>query len=128
MLLNNKADFILEYNEQKDNILRRNDVDWSQSRVIFISPQFTKYQQKAIEFKDLPIELWEISRYSNENILFNQLKSPDTGESINTVSSESNVVQEVSNEVKKYSEEEHLKNASEELRELYNDLRTEFLI
>ena len=70
MLLKYKADFILEYNEQKDIILRKNDVDWSQSRVMFIAPQFTKYQQKAIEFKDLPIELWEISKYSNETILF----------------------------------------------------------
>ncbi len=127
MLLKYKADFILEYNEQKDIILRKNDVDWSQSRVMFIAPQFTKYQQKAIEFKDLPIELWEISKYSNETILFNQLKSPDTAESIITVSSGSNVIQKVSSEVKIYTEEELLKSANEELKELYNDLKIRIL-
>ena len=65
LMLNNKADFILEYNESQKSTLRRSDVDWSQSRVIFISPSFTNYQKEAINFKDLPIELWEIKRYSN---------------------------------------------------------------
>lgn len=46
LMLNNKADFILEYNEaaQNKSNIKRNDLDWSQSRVIFIAPEFTKYQ------------------------------------------------------------------------------------
>lgn len=44
LLLNNKAEFILEYNECKGQSLKRDDIDWSQSKVIFVSPQFTKYQ------------------------------------------------------------------------------------
>jgi hypothetical protein len=59
LMLNNKADFILEYNENQEKTLKRKDVDWSQSRVVFISPSFTSYQKEAINFKDLPIELWE---------------------------------------------------------------------
>ena len=31
VMLNNKADFILEYNERLDQSLRRDDVDWSAS-------------------------------------------------------------------------------------------------
>lgn len=127
LLLNNKADFILEYNEHSKKILRKKDVDWSQSRVIFISPNFTHYQQQAIEFKDLPIELWEINKYSNNTILFNQLKSPETSESINTVSSKSKVVKKVSEEVKKYNEEDHLKRSSEEVKELYSDIKDRIL-
>ena len=65
LMLNNKADFILEYNENCDRNLKRENVDWSQSRVLFVSPAFSKYQQQAINFKDLPIELWEISKYEN---------------------------------------------------------------
>lgn len=37
VMLNNKADFILEYNESSGKVLKKADVDWSQSRVIFIS-------------------------------------------------------------------------------------------
>lgn len=44
LMLNNKADFILEYNEGSARRLKRDDVDWSQSRVIFVSPLFTTYQ------------------------------------------------------------------------------------
>jgi hypothetical protein len=85
LLLNNKADFILEYQEQTGKTLKRDDVDWSQSRVIFISPQFTTYQKQSIEFKDLPFELWEIKKYSNDTILLNQHKS-NSQESVQTIS------------------------------------------
>ena len=43
LMLNNKADFILEYNESQKNTLKRTDIDWSQSKVIFISQSFTTY-------------------------------------------------------------------------------------
>jgi RecB family endonuclease NucS len=74
LMLNNKADFILEYNENTNTNLKRDDVDWSQSRVIFVSPTFSKYQQQAMNFKDLPIELWEIRKYQNNLIQYNRLK------------------------------------------------------
>jgi len=35
LMLNNKADFILEYNEKTKENLKRDDIDWSQSRVLF---------------------------------------------------------------------------------------------
>jgi hypothetical protein len=78
LMLNNKADFILEYNERASSLLssktlKRDDVDWSQSRIIFISPEFTKYQQYAIGFKDLGIQLWEVHKYSNGLIGFDDV-------------------------------------------------------
>lgn len=98
-------------------------MDWSQSRVIFIAPQFTKYQRQAIEFKDLPIELWEVTKYKNDTILFNQLKASNTSESITKVSIKSEIVKKVSNEVKVYTEEDHLKNTSDDVKELYEELK-----
>ena len=44
IMLNNKSDFILEYNESRKNNLKREDVDWSQSKIIFVSPSFNNYQ------------------------------------------------------------------------------------
>jgi len=55
LLLNNKAEFILEYNELTEQTLKRGDVDWSQSRVIFISPRYTSYQKHSVNFKDVPV-------------------------------------------------------------------------
>jgi predicted transport protein len=127
LLLNNKAEFILEYNECNSQSLKRDDVDWSQSKVIFVSPQFTKYQKQAINFRDLPIELWEVSKFENETLLFNQLKSPETSESINKISSRSDIVQKVSREIKVYTEEDHLSSLPNETIELYEALKERVL-
>lgn len=127
LLLNNKADFILEYNEVKDNFLGKSDVDWSQSRVIFVSPQFTTYQRQAIEFKDLPIELWQVSKYENNTLLFNQLKASNTSESITTVSGKSKVVNEVNEQVKVHTEEDHFKDANPEIKEIYDEIKERIL-
>ena len=127
LLLNNKAEFILEYNECKSQSLKRDDVDWSQSKVIFVSPQFTKYQKQAINFRDLPIELWEVSKFENGTLLFNQLKSPETSESITKVSPRSDIVQKVSREIKVYREEDHLSGLPSEITELYQELKERVL-
>ena len=127
LLLNNKAEFILEYNENKNRNLKRDDVDWSQSKVIFVSPQFTKYQKQAINFRDLPIELWEISKFENGTLLFNQLKSPETSESITKISPRSEIVQKVSREIKVYTEEDHLSGLPNETIELYQALKERVL-
>jgi len=127
LLLNNKAEFILEYNESKNESLKRQDVDWSQSKVLFVSPQFTKYQKQAINFRDLPIELWEISKFANGTLLFNQLKSPETSESITKVSQRSEIVQKVSREIKVYTEEDHLSGLPKEVVELYQAIKDRVL-
>ncbi|GAA0894803.1 DUF5655 domain-containing protein [Fulvivirga kasyanovii] len=128
LMLNNKSEFILEYNESKSKFLKRNDVDWSQSRVIFISPQFSTYQKQSIDFKDLPFELWEIKRYSNDTIILNQHKSTSQ-ESVKTISSTSSDerVQDVSREIVVYTEEDHLQKASAEVRELALELKDRIL-
>ena len=107
LMLNNKADFILEYNERCDSSLRRDDVDWSQSRVLFISPSFTTFQIESINFKDLPLELWEVHRYANNTVSFIQHKPVSASATIKSVSKKSKVVDDISREVKKYTEDDH---------------------
>jgi len=120
LMLNNKAEFILEYNERCNASLKREDVDWSQSKVMFISPSFTNFQLDAINFKDLPIELWEVHRYANNTVRFDQLKPSQASASIKTVSKKGAVVEKITREVKTYTEEGHLKIADPKIVELYN--------
>jgi predicted transport protein len=127
LMLNNKADFILEFNENLDKTLKRTDVDWSQSRVLFISPAFTNYQREAINFKDLPIELWEIKRFENNTVSFEQIQKAGAQESIKTISKADNTIDNVAKEIKVYTEQEHLDNASEEIKELYEKLKNGIL-
>jgi len=123
LLLNNKADFILEYNERMKRGLRKDKLDWSQSRVIFISPDFTKFQKGAINFRDLPIELWEISVYENGMVLINSITTPEGSESIEKISPRGESFKKVSREIKVYSEQDFPNGLPEEIAELYENLK-----
>lgn len=129
LLLNNKSDFVLEYNEKKNKNLRRDDVDWTQSRILFVSPNFTEYQKNSINFKDIPFELWEIKRFQNNTIVLNQIIL-DGEENISTTTTlENNVVKNVSREVKLYTEERHTEQSKvvEETKNLYFKFRERLL-
>lgn len=123
LMLNNKADFILEFNESQQTTLKRNDVDWTQSKVIFVSPFFTNYQREAINFKDLPIELYEIKRFENDTISFEQIQKSSAKESIKTISRNDEIVETVSKEVKVFTEQDHLQKVDFETRELYEQVK-----
>ena len=123
LMLNNKADFILEFNENLDKTLKRTDVDWSQSRVLFVSPAFTNYQREAINFKDLPIELWEVKRFENATVSYEQIQKAGAQESIKTITKADNTIDNVAKEIKVYSEQEHLKNVNDEIKELYQKFK-----
>ncbi|MDE0471361.1 MAG: DUF5655 domain-containing protein [Ekhidna sp.] len=127
LMLNNKADFILEFNENLDKTLKRYDVDWSQSRVLFISPAFTDYQREAINFKDLPIELWEVRRFENQTVSYEQIQKVGAQESIKTISKTDQTINSVAKEIKVYSEQEQLENVTEETKELYEKLKNAIL-
>lgn len=127
LMLNNKADFILEYNESSKNTLKRDDVDWSQSRVVFISPSFTTYQKEAINFKDLPIELWEVKRYSNKTINYNQVQTSGAQESVKTISRQNETIEKVTREIKVFTEQEHLDGMPDEIIELYEKFKNAIL-
>lgn len=127
LMLNNKADFILEFNENLDKTLKRNDVDWSQSRVLFVSPAFTNYQREAINFKDLPIELWEVKRFENNTVSFEQIQKSGAQESIKTISKTDQTIDNVAKEIKVYSEQEHLENVNEDIKELYEKMKNAIL-
>jgi predicted transport protein len=127
LMLNNKADFILEYNESKSKSLKRNDVDWSQSKVIFVSPSFTSYQREAINFKDLPIELWEIKKFENNTLSFEQIQKTTAKESIKTISKTDEIIEKVSKEVIVFSEQDHLQKSETEIQELYEQIKGRIL-
>ena len=127
LMLNNKADFVLEYNETQEDSIKRDDVDWSQSKVMFVSPSFTPYQREAINFKDLPIELWEIKRYNNKTVNFSKIQTGNTKESVKTISRKNIAIENVSKEIMVYTEDGHLTSATEETKELYDKLKKAIL-
>lgn len=120
---NSKADFVLEYNECLDKNLKRKDVDWSQTRVLFIAPSFTTHQKNSINFKNLPIELWEIKKYTDSTLSLNQITSNLRKEADLSKLTKNSELQKVQKEVRTYDEGYHFENTSEEIFELYNKVK-----
>lgn len=127
LMLNYKADFVLEYNENMKNNLSRNKIDWSQSRVVFVSSDFTENQIQATNFKDFAIELWEVKRYSNNTISINNIGKSKSAPSIKPILEKNNTYQEISKEIKVYSEEDHLQGKPDEIIELYEKFKNAIL-
>jgi predicted transport protein len=119
LMLENKADFIVEYNEQLKQNLQRTDVDWTQTRVAFVSPSFTENQIQATNFKDIAIELWEVKRYENNTIVINEVKKSRSAESIKPITQQNKELKRVTDEIVVYTEDDLLVAGSNETRELY---------
>ena len=122
LMLNNKADFILEYNENKSNSLKKDDIDWSASRIIFISPGFNSFQRNSVNFKDIPFELWVIKRFEGSLISLEALH-PTSGESIRQVQNHNTEISKVNNELIIYTEEEHIDKMSDEVLAIFTEIR-----
>lgn len=123
LMLEYKADFIVEYNEKQKFPLKRNDVDWSQSKVVFVSLAFNDFQIQATNFKDLPIELWEVNRFDNDIITLNIINKSKSAPNIKAVSIEKNEEFSTLKEIKVYQESDHLSDKSDFIQELYEDFK-----
>ncbi len=127
LMLENKADFIVEYNESLKQSLKREDVDWSQTRVAFVSPSFTENQILATNFKDIAIELWEVKQYENDTIAITPIKKSTSAESIKPITQKDKTLKKVTDEIIVYTEADHLAKGSEAIVELYEKYKSAVL-
>ncbi len=122
LMLNNKSDFILLLSHHLGKLLKVEEIDWSQSRILFISPTFNSYQKDSVNFKNLPFELWEVKRYSNNSLVLNQHLSNSKEEIKSLGETTGNVISEVSKDIKSHSEEEHYRKTKTEVLDVYLSL------
>jgi hypothetical protein len=122
-MLNNKSDFVLELIENSELNIKKDQIDWSQSRIIFISTSFSSHQKNSVNFKDVPFELWEISKFSNDLIGLNQITSTSK-ESITKIGgNKGSMISNVGKEIEVYDEETHLNRVSPKTKNLYLELK-----
>lgn len=122
LLLNNKAEFVLKYNQVLNKNAGKEDFDFSQTRVMFIAPSYTRYQLKSVEFSDIAFELWKVSKFSNNTVLFDLINNENAVASISQISS-SDKKQSVNKEIKKYTEDDLFEDKSDYSIELYRNLK-----
>ncbi|OGG42504.1 hypothetical protein A3A21_02250 [Candidatus Jorgensenbacteria bacterium RIFCSPLOWO2_01_FULL_45_25b] len=126
LMLNNKAEFVLAYNEKLKKSMRREEVDWSQARVIFIARSFTAHQQNAVNFKNMPFELWEVVQFENNLVQYRRIETSRSTESLQQIKNITDDTQKVAKEVKTYSEED-LVGETGESYDLYISLKEQIL-
>ncbi len=128
LMVNNKANFILEYNKKKVKKLKEEDIDWDSSRLIFVSPEFNKYQKHSVNFKNTPLELWEIRKFNGGLVALEQRKS-SSNESVPQSSKKdgskysSSVISKAPSEVKIFTEEDHVDRIDAPLKAVWATLK-----
>lgn len=127
LMLENKADFIIEYNESCKANLQRKDIDWSQTRVVFVSTSFTENQKLATNFKDIAIDLYEVKQYEGGIIAINPIKKSSSATSIKPLAKKDEAIQKVTREIKVYSEDDHTGNIPDSIIELYEVFKAAIL-
>lgn len=124
-MLENKEAFVLNYNLKTKSSYSMEDIDWSQSKIIFVSPTYSSYQLHATDFADLPFALYKVTRYEDNIVEIDKIeknskvKMSDTG----TVIANDQIVKEI----KVYTEEDHLSKATDETKNLYETLKNRIL-
>ena len=127
LLLNNKAEFVLKYNLVFNTSLSKDEFDFSQTSVMFISPSYTTYQLRSVEFSDIAFELWKVVKYSNGTVLYDKVNNTDNTASIKQITNSDNKKQKVNKEIKKYTEEDTLDGKPDDIKALYFELK-EFIL
>lgn len=120
LIRNNPEFFVLKYIDATKKHIIKNDVDWSKTRIIFVSPDFTAHQE-AINIPEFPFEFWRISRYEKENLSLEKLNSSKTEETVLPK------IKTAPYEKQDYPEDEHLKKPDKIVKELYLELKKRIL-
>ena len=130
-MLEYKDSLMVEYNEQHlGRTLKRSDIDWSQSRILFVANAFNDYQKNATNFKNLGIELIEFKRYQNDLLTVDFIErskhAPALPQSVSD-QAESAPLTNIAKEIVVYDEETFYKRGSETTIELYERFRQAIL-
>lgn len=125
LMLKRKEAFVLKYNNVTKSNHEIKDIDWSQARIVFISPFFSERQINATEFEGMPFDLIKAVKYENDIVEFDRLsKNPNLKEEYTPKNEK---IKDVINEIKVYTEDYHLNKTTEKIKDLYQVLKNEIL-
>ena len=124
-----QADFVMAYSKKKGELFDSSYFNWNDSRVIFISQNFYKYQLSAYS-SDQPFELIRIKKFDSENIILEYV-TPQFSKTHKGSEKEALVPSKNATSTKKIlktSEEDHLKKVSDEnIIKLYEEFKEKIL-
>lgn len=129
LLRDRKADFILKYNEIKRTNYNINDIDISQSKVVFFSPYYNKYQIYSSDYQNIPFDLYKITKYEDDIIDVEKVEKTSKEKFNNDIFKELNSdIKNIKDEIKVYTEDDHLNRFNNEsINEVYEYLKDKVL-
>lgn len=127
LLRDRKADFILKYNEVKGTNYNINDIDISQSKVVFFSPYYNKYQIYSSDYQNIPFELYKVTRYEDDIVDIEKIEKTSKERMDNSIFSELLTTKDNKEEIKVYTEEDLYAPCTENVRSLYYTLKDTIL-
>ena len=113
---------MLLYNEVLKQSKLIKDFDWSQSRIVFVSPKFTKNQLDATAFTNMAFELFEVKKYENGLYSVNPVNQKKIQYEENNLKTESSIIKKVNDEIVVYDEKSLLGNYPDTTKELFKEL------
>jgi len=122
LLQDRKENFVLLYNKKKNQTFDVSDINWDETRIVFISPQYTKYQKRASSFHGLPIELYEIKKFQDNIVTLNRIGD-------NTIQQKDSAKPKTRTTLSEYVEEDYLNGKyhsqypTDHIKELWNKLK-----
>lgn len=125
LLLERKADFVLKYNEITKSSKTVSDFDWSQSRIVFVSPVFTKFQLNATDFNNLPFDLIKVTKYENDIVDIDFIEKKSVIKISEIPSTETQ--KKVNKEIVVYSEYDHFANSDDNVKAIYEEIKKRVL-
>lgn len=126
IMLEQKAAFVLAFNEVFPYEIKAiKDIDWSQSRVVFISPVFSSYQKGAASNPQLPIDLIQVKSFEKNLIEMEEITKTNYIADHKKENLES--VNKLNKEIKVYTEEDLISKGNEESQALYHSIKQAIL-
>lgn len=128
VLKDRKEAFILKYNDVKKMNYNLNDIDLSQSRVMFFSTYYDKYELYSADYENLPFDFYKITKYEDDIIdiekIANRSKMKIDKSIVNSSENNSDLTKEIVN----YTEDYHLNYYNvPEINNCYNKLKERIL-
>ena len=111
-ILDRKEKLVLKFNLVTGESRTERDFEWSQSRIVFISPEFTERQISATSFGDMPFELYELRKYGNTYSWRNLTKKIRDKTPRPSMSKKHAEVNDPLSEIKVYSEDDIIDESS----------------
>ena len=125
LLEKNREAFLILYQKQKNELLE--NVNWDETKIIIIAPEYTPHQLRASFRTKDPIELWEIKRFDDETFTLEKIHDKEKGKK--TYRQDSSIIGE-------YSEEDYLEGKyfregrgapTDEVKKLFKILKSKIL-